>query len=127
MHLQITTESDQWAHFFQTSHNRFISYWLKYLQKNAANHALLAADEENIRSAWLAAINEKLEEKFQQTLESLYFFYRAKGRLGDGLELFATAVSHLTPQEEEIAALSSTKQTFLRPFTRSSSYIFVIV
>ena len=111
MGLQTLNESTQWEHFFQTSHQRFVSYYLQYLQEHANHHDFLEAEKENIRDSWLAAVKQKQDLDLLSTVEPLYQFFRTKGHINEGQTLFATAVSHLAPPNKDIATLPTTRQT----------------
>ena len=89
-------KNNEWESFFQKSHDRFIFFWLHFLEENATAYDRLEADEENIRSAWVSAAKKEDEVDLLQALEPLHQFYQTKGRISQGEKMFATAVSHLT-------------------------------
>ena len=105
--------NNSWTSFFHTSHDRFIYYWLHYLGENAADYDLLEADEKNIRSAWISAAKKEHDDDLFQALEPLHQFYRTKGRITQGEEIFATAVSYLKKPTGDVSHASAQRQQII--------------
>jgi predicted ATPase/DNA-binding CsgD family transcriptional regulator len=57
----------------------------------------IEADFENIRNAWLLAVEEKGFESLGQAVESVQFFADMRGRYHDGVALLQAAIAHFPP------------------------------
>ena len=105
-----TTKTKSWASFFHESRGRFTSYWLHYLQEHATAYDRLDADEENIYSAWMWAAKHGQEKALLQALDSLYYYYKTRGRLSDGKEVFAATLAQFEKGDGDLTRTSIAKQ-----------------
>jgi predicted ATPase len=79
----------------------FLRRWGYHLIDSEQEHALAAigAELDNIRVAWLWAVEQQNMEVIEQTLDDLFNFYQIRSRYHEGEELLGQLLEHMPPPD----------------------------